>query len=71
MRLAKTRGPGCDQVDKTVIFAVAGAGKTTEIVNRLDPAKRTLIFTYTEENLLNLRRKLVETHGAVPNARTS
>jgi hypothetical protein len=49
-----------------VIFAVAGAGKTTEIVNRLDPAKRTLIFTYTEENLLNLRRKLVETHGAVP-----
>jgi hypothetical protein len=53
-------------VDKKVILAVAGAGKTSEIVRRVDEKRRFLIFTYTEENLLNLRKKIEASHGRVP-----
>jgi DNA helicase II / ATP-dependent DNA helicase PcrA len=55
-------------LDKKVIFAVAGSGKTTEIVDRIDEERRFLIFTYTEENLLNLRKKIVAKHGRVPSS---
>lgn len=51
---------------KTVIFAVAGSGKTTRIVDELGTGQRCLIFTYTDENVLNLRRKIVERHGGLP-----
>lgn len=40
------------------MFAVAGAGKTTYIVNSLSPQKRSLIVTYTIANYLNLQRKI-------------
>jgi hypothetical protein len=53
-------------VDKKLLLAVAGAGKTTEIVGRIDEKRRFLIFTYTEENLLNLRKKIEAKHGRVP-----
>jgi DNA helicase-2/ATP-dependent DNA helicase PcrA len=53
-------------VDKKVILAVAGAGKTTEIVGRIDEMRRFLILTYTEENLLNLRKKIEAKHGRTP-----
>ena len=47
-------------MDKTVIFAVAGAGKTTYIVNSLSRDKRSLIVTYTDANYYNLRRKITD-----------
>ncbi len=53
-------------MDKKVILAVAGAGKTTEIVGRIDEKRRFLIVTYTQENLLNLRRKIEAKYGRVP-----
>lgn len=53
-------------MDKRVLLAVAGAGKTTEIVGRVDAKRRVLIFTYTEENLANLRAKIIAKHGGMP-----
>ena len=45
-------------MDKRVIFAVAGSGKTTHIVDLLNNFNRTLIITYTENNFSNLKSKI-------------
>jgi|BioPla2DNA2_1021312.scaffolds.fasta_scaffold02497_7 ATP-dependent exoDNAse (exonuclease V) beta subunit len=50
-------------MDKRVIFAVAGAGKTTYIVKQLNLTKRSLIVTYTTSNYKNLQIKIVEKFG--------
>ncbi len=42
-------------MDKKVIFAVAGSGKTTHIISQLDHNERSLIITYTNNNLRTLR----------------
>ena len=47
-------------MDKKVIFAVAGSGKTTHIVETLSKDKRSLIVTYTNANHENLRRKIIK-----------
>lgn len=49
-----------------MIFAVAGSGKTTRIVSGLDLDRRFLLITYTDSNLLNLRRKIIERFGFFP-----
>ena len=46
-------------MDKKVIFAVAGSGKTTYIVNSLSKEKRTLIVTYTIANCENLKNNYI------------
>jgi len=51
---------------KTVIFAVAGSGKTTRIVEELGTGRRCLVLTYTDENALNLRRKIARKYGGIP-----
>ncbi len=45
-------------MDKRIIFAVAGSGKTTYIVNSLEADKRSLIITYTNNNYKNIARKI-------------
>ncbi|MDL2215951.1 AAA family ATPase [Ruminococcaceae bacterium OttesenSCG-928-N02] len=45
-------------MDKRIIFAVAGSGKTTHIVDGLSHDKRSLIITYTNSNYDNLRKKI-------------
>ena len=45
-------------MDKKVIFAVAGSGKTTYIIKNLSANKRSLIVTYTTANYDNLRKKI-------------
>jgi DNA helicase-2/ATP-dependent DNA helicase PcrA len=45
-------------MDKRVIYAVAGSGKTTYIVNSLSDQKRSLIITYTNGNYANLHKKV-------------
>lgn len=45
-------------MDKKLMLAVAGAGKTTYIINNLSATKRTLIITYTIGNYNNLIRKI-------------
>lgn len=53
-------------MDKRVVFAVAGSGKTTSIVERLNLEKRFLIVTYTDNNLINLKRKIIGKFGFFP-----
>lgn len=53
-------------MDKSVVFAVAGSGKTTRLVTALDEARRFLLVTYTEANRENLRAKVIERFGYLP-----
>lgn len=53
-------------MDKSVVFAVAGSGKTTKIIQKLDEKRRCLLVTYTEANRNNLRRKIIERFGHFP-----
>lgn len=53
-------------MDKNVVFAVAGAGKTTRLVATLDEVQRFLLVTYTEANYENLRAKVIERFGYLP-----
>lgn len=52
-------------MDKKVIFAVAGSGKTTHIVSGLSEQKRTLILTYTIDNYENLHRKICDKFNGI------
>jgi len=47
-------------MDKKLIFAVAGSGKTTHIVESLSCDRRALIVTYTNGNYDNLRQKITK-----------
>ena len=47
-------------MDKRVIFAVAGSGKTSHIVDSLTLNKRSLIVTYTRNNFNNLSEKIIK-----------
>jgi len=53
-------------MDKRVIFAVAGAGKTTYIIDKLEESSRALIVTYTNNNLYNLKKKVIKKLGHIP-----
>ncbi|MFY9328354.1 MAG: hypothetical protein WAO76_10100 [Georgfuchsia sp.] len=53
-------------MDKSVIFAVAGSGKTSRLVANLDDVQRFLIVTYTESNRDNLRSKIIQRFGYFP-----
>lgn len=51
---------------KKVVFAVAGSGKTTRIVEELGAGRRCLVFTYTDENADTLQRKIIAKYGRIP-----
>lgn len=53
-------------MDKSVVFAVAGSGKTSRLVASLDEEQRFLIVTYTESNYDNLRSKIIRRFGYFP-----
>ena len=53
-------------MDKSVVFAVAGSGKTSRLVANLDDVQRFLIVTYTESNHDNLRSKIIQRFGHFP-----
>jgi len=53
-------------MDKSVIFAVAGSGKTSRLVAGLNEEKRFLVVTYTEANYDNLRSKIIQRFGYFP-----
>jgi superfamily I DNA/RNA helicase len=53
-------------VDKGVTLAVAGSGKTRTIINELSRDSRTLIITFTNNNYDNLRQRILEKFGEVP-----
>lgn len=53
-------------MDKSVIFAVAGSGKTSHLVSGLNEEQRFLVVTYTESNYDNLRSKIIQRFGYFP-----
>ena len=53
-------------MDKKVILAVAGSGKTRLLIERLNTEERFLIITYTNNNHMNLRQRVVKKFGFVP-----
>lgn len=53
-------------MDKRVIFAVAGSGKTSYIIEKINHESRTLIVTYTENNTLHIKKRILEKLGAIP-----
>ena len=53
-------------MDKSVIFAVAGSGKTSLVIERLSLDQRALIITYTENNHRHLRNKIIQKFGTIP-----
>ncbi|ADW76677.1 hypothetical protein Rahaq_5111 (plasmid) [Rahnella aceris] len=51
---------------KTVVFAVAGSGKTTLIISKLDLKKRVLLITYTENNYRHLHSSIIARFSYFP-----
>lgn len=54
-------------MDKRLILAVAGSGKTTKIIESLDTKKHSLVITYTNNNFQNLKERIVRKFGYFPN----
>ena len=53
-------------MDKKLILAVAGSGKTTKIISSLSLEKQSLIVTYTKNNAENLRLGIINKFGYFP-----
>ncbi|EAD4890068.1 hypothetical protein Q810_15625, partial [Listeria monocytogenes] len=53
-------------MDKRIILAVAGSGKTYHICNELKPLKRNLIIAFTNQNIKNIKDELIKIHGDIP-----
>jgi DNA helicase-2/ATP-dependent DNA helicase PcrA len=53
-------------MDKRIILAVAGSGKTTYLVKNIPKDKRLLLLTYTDANTLNLRNNIIKEFGCFP-----
>lgn len=54
-------------VDKRLILAVAGSGKTRLIIEKLDTDKNYLIITYTNSNYALIKRRVIKKFGFLPN----
>jgi len=53
-------------MDKRLILAVAGSGKTSYIIEQLDLEQRHLVITYTINNLHNLKTRIIKKWGYFP-----
>ncbi|NCP83929.1 MAG: AAA family ATPase [Flavobacteriia bacterium] len=53
-------------MDKELIIAVAGSGKTSLIVSKLNLEERFLLITYTINNTRNLKRSIIKKFGYSP-----
>lgn len=54
-------------MDKSIILAVAGSGKTSLIIKKLNLAENFLIITYTINNTRNLKESILKKFGYFPN----
>ncbi len=54
-------------MDKIVLNAVAGSGKTKYIIDSLDETKNILIITYTTGNQNELKERIVKKFSYIPN----
>lgn len=53
-------------MDRKLILAVAGSGKSTFMIDRLDLQQRFLVVTYTENNVAHLKNKIIRKFGYEP-----
>lgn len=53
-------------MDKTLVLAVAGSGKTESIIRGFIPGVRTLVLTYTQNAEEDLRRRVLLRYGYMP-----
>lgn len=53
-------------MDKRVVFAVAGSGKTSSIIDRVNDDSRCLIITYTDNNTRHLKSEIIQKLGKIP-----
>lgn len=53
-------------MDHKLILAVAGSGKTTFIVNDIDPDKRNIVVGYTIANVENLKKAITRRFEGIP-----
>ena len=53
-------------MDKKIILAVAGSGKTRLLINSLNLKERALLITYTTNNFSNIRQRIIEKFGYFP-----
>lgn len=53
-------------MDKSIILAVAGSGKTTLIIDKLNLEDNFLLITYTISNTRNLRKAILKKFGHFP-----
>lgn len=53
-------------MDKRLVLAVAGSGKTTELINKINFDDKTIIITYTENNYNNIRNKIINKYKEIP-----
>ena len=54
-------------VDKKLILAVAGSGKTTNLINKLNLNERFYLVTYTITNASLIRLRIIKKFGYLPN----
>lgn len=55
-------------MDKKIILAVAGSGKTYTLCNSINPGERNLIIGFTHQNLDNIIKELLEKFKKIPDA---
>lgn len=53
-------------MDKRIILATAGSGKTFHLCHELNSTKRNIIIAYTHQNIRNILKELYENFGKVP-----
>lgn len=53
-------------MDKRIILAVAGSGKTSYLIEQLDTERKSLILTYTVNNIEHIRSSIVKKFGYFP-----
>lgn len=53
-------------MDRRLILAVAGSGKTRFLINHLNLEKRFLIVTYTTNNYKNIKSRIINKFGYLP-----
>lgn len=53
-------------MDNEVIFSVAGSGKTSYLINKLNLKQNFLIIVYTKSNLENIKQRIVHKFGFIP-----
>ena len=53
-------------MDKRIILAVAGAGKTYTLCNCLNSNERNMVLAFTNRNIYNIQRELIKQYGTIP-----